>query len=224
MALDRETLTERVMRGGEKAAYSLIPEGSRADYEPAFAEYRDLSQAERNARAKELLAEAGYGPDNPLAFSFRYNTQEVLRRVAAAAVAMWERALDVEVSLLNSDLNVLNADLRSGDYEVARYQWFGEHRDPSTFLYLLESDAIGDNHSKYSNPEYDSLMQQAYASPDLAERMRLMAAAERIAMDAAPIAPLNFYVSKRLVKPYVKGINDNVRGINLGRYVSIDRP
>ncbi|MBT4741069.1 MAG: peptide ABC transporter substrate-binding protein [Rhodospirillaceae bacterium] len=224
MALDRETLTDRVMRGGEIAAYSLIPEGSRVGYEPAFADYRDLSQAERKARAKALLAEAGYGPENPLSFSFRYNTQEVLRRVAAAAAAMWQRDLDVEVSLLNSDLNVLNADLRNGDYEVARYQWFGEHRDPSTFLYLLESDAVGDNHSKYSNPEFDRLMQQAYASADIPERMRLMQAAERIIMDEAPIAPLNYYVSKRLVKPYVSGLENNVRGINLGRYVSVERP
>lgn len=224
MGLDREMLTERVMRGGERAAYSLIPEGSRAGYSPAFADYRELSQAERNARGKALLAEAGYGPENPLTFSFRYNTQEVLRRVAAAAAAMWQRGLGVQVNLLNSDLNVLNADLRNGDYEVARYQWFGEHTDPSTFLYLLESDAIGDNHSKYSNPKYDALMQASYASADLAERRRLMSEAERIVMDEAPIAPLNFYVSKRLVKPYVKGLENNVRGINLGRYVSIDRP
>jgi oligopeptide transport system substrate-binding protein len=224
MALDRETLTNRVMRGGEAGAYSLIPVGSREGYAPAFADYRDQSQSERNARAKALLAEAGYGPDNPLSFSFRYNTQEVLRRVAAAVAAMWQRGLDVNVSLLNSDLNVLNADLRNGDYEVARYQWFGEHRDPSTFLYLLESDAIGDNHSKYDNPAYDVLMQQAYASADIEQRMRLMAEAERIVMDEAPIAPLNFYVSKRLVKPFVKGLEDNVRGINLARYVSIERP
>ncbi len=221
MALDRETLTGRVMRGGETAAYSLIPEGSRQGYEPAYADYREVSQAERNARGKALLAEAGFGPDNPLSFSFRYNTQEVLRRVAAAAAAMWQRNLGVEVNLLNSDLNVLNADLRNGDYEVARYQWFGEHRDPSTFLYLLESDAVGDNHSKYSNPRFDALMQQAYASADIPERMRLMHDAERIVMEEAPIAPLNYYVSKRLVKPYVRGIGDNVRGINLGRYASI---
>lgn len=224
MALDRETLTARVMRGGEKAAYSLIPEGSRFGYEPAFADYRDQTQSERNERAKALLAEAGYGPENPLSFSFRYNSQEVLRRVAAAAAAMWQRGLGVNVSLLNSDLNVLNADLRNGDYEVARYQWFGEHRDPSTFLYLLESDAVGDNHSKYSNPEFDKLMQQAYASFDIPERMKLMAQAERIVMDDAPITPLNYYVSKRLVKPFVSGLENNVRGINLGRYVSVERP
>jgi oligopeptide transport system substrate-binding protein len=148
----------------------------------------------------------------------------VLRRVAAAAAAMWQRGLGVNVSLLNSDLNVLNADLRNGDYEVARYQWFGEHRDPSTFLYLLESDAVGDNHSKYSNPEFDKLMQQAYASFDIPERMKLMAQAERIVMDDAPITPLNYYVSKRLVKPFVSGLKNNVRGINLGRYVSVERP
>ncbi len=224
MAIDRETITDRVMRGGEMAAYSLIPVGSRQNYEPAFASYKDLSQTERVARAKELLAEAGYGPENPLSFSFRYNTQEVLRRVAAAISAMWQRNLGVQVSLLNSDLNVLNADLRNGDYEVARYQWFGEHRDPSTFLYLLESEAIGDNHSKYSNPEFDALMKEVYATADLATRMQLMHDAERIVMDDAPIAPLNYYVSKRIVKPYVSGIVDNVRGINLGRYVSLDRP
>lgn len=224
MAIDRDTIADRVMRGGEMPAYSLIPVGSRENYEPAFASFQNLSQAERVARAKELLAEAGYGPDNPLSFSFRYNTQEVLRRVAAAIAAMWQRSLDVQVSLLNSDLNVLNADLRNGDYEVARYQWFGEHRDPSTFLYLLETEAVGDNHSKYSNPAFDALMKEVYATADLEARMRLMQDAERIVMDDAPIAPLNYYVSKRIVKPYVKGILDNVRGINLGRYVSIDRP
>ena len=224
MAIDRETITDRVMRGGEVPGYSLIPEGSRAGYQPAFAFYKDMSPAERVARAKDLLAEAGFGPDNPLSFSFRYNTQEVLRRVAAAVSLMWQRNLGAEVSLLNSDLNVLNADLRNGDYEVARYQWFGEHADPSTFLYLLESDAIGDNHSKYKNAEYDALMREMYATADIGTRMKLMHDAERIVMDEAPIVPLNYYVSKRLVKPYVSGIGDNVRGINLGRYISVDRP
>ena len=210
------------MRGGEVPAYSLIPEASRAGYTPAFAPFRDQSMAERVAEAKALLAEVGYGPDNTLSFSFRYNTHEVLRRVAAAAAQMWQRALDVRVTLLNSDLNVLNADLRNGDYEVARYQWLGEYRDPSTFLYLLESDAVGDNHSKYSNPDFDALMKQMYDEPDVATRMALMREAEQIAMEDSPITPITYYVSKRLVNPRVKGYVPNVRGINLGRYMSVD--
>lgn len=222
MVLDRDVITQRVMRGGEKPAYSLIPEASRGTYRPAFPEFMEWSQTDRVARARELLAEAGFGPDNPLSFDFRYNTHEVLRRVAAAAAAMWQRSLGVEVTLLNSDLNVLNADLRNGDYEVARYQWLGEYRDPSTFLYLLESDAVGDNHSKFSHPEFDGLMNRMYDEPDIDTRMQLMQQAERIAMAEAPITPITYYVSKRLVNPKVQGLESNVRGINLSRYVSID--
>lgn len=224
MSIDREIIAERVMRGGERAAYSLIPPGSRMSYDPAFADYRDLSQADRVSRAKELLADAGFNSGNPLEFTFRYNSQEVLQRVAAALANMWERGLGARVTLLNSDLNVLNADLRNGDYEVARYQWFAEHRDPSSFLYLLESEAVGDNHSKFDNAEFDRLMRANYASADISERMRLMHDAERVAMELSPITPLTYYVSKRLVKPYVEGVADNVRGINLSRYVSVSRP
>ena len=224
LALDRDIITRRVMRGGELPAYSLIPEASRGTYEPAFPDYREKTQSERDAQAQALLAEAGFGPDNPLSFSFRYNTHEVIRRVAAAAAQMWQRSLGVQVTLLNSDLNVLNADLRNGDYEVARHQWLGEYRDPSTFLYLLESDAVGDNHSKYNNPKFDALMKTMYDEPDVQERHRLMNAAEKIAMEEAPIAPVTYYVSKRLLNPRVKGLEDNVRGINLGRYVSVGMP
>ena len=223
MTLDRDIITRRVMRGGEQPAHSVVPSGSRDGYNPAFASYRDVPMEDRVKQAKLLLAEAGFGPDDPLAFSFRYNTHEVLRRVAAAVAAMWQRSLGVEVTLLNSDLNVLNADLRNGDYEVARYQWLGEYRDPSTFLYLLESDAMGDNHSKFKNPEFDALMKTMYAEPDVVTRMRLMHEAERIVMDEAPITPITYYVSKRLVKPFVRGLENNIRGINLGRYVGVDR-
>lgn len=224
MTLDRDVITRRVMRGGERPAYSLVPPGSRAGYNPAFAPFRDQSLDVRTAEAKALLAEAGFGPDNPLSFSFRYNTHEVLRRVAAAVAAMWQRSLDVEVALLNSDLNVLNADLRNGDYQVARYQWLGEYRDPSTFLYLLESDAVGDNHSKFNNPVFDQIMKTMYAEPDIEKRMALMQQAEQIAMEEAPITPITYYVSKRLVKPFIRGLENNIRGINLGRYIAVDRP
>jgi oligopeptide transport system substrate-binding protein len=168
----------------------MTPVGSRTGYEPAYAVYHNLSQYERTAQAKALLADAGFGPDNPLSFSFRYNTQEVLRRLAVAAAAMWQHGLGVEVTLLNSDLNVLNADDK-----VTRCQWFGEHHDPSTFLYLVESGAIGDNHSKYNNPVFDTLMKKMYAECNIQERMGLIHDAECIIMDEAPIAPITYYVS-----------------------------
>ena len=36
----------------------------------------EMTQAERDAEAKRLMEEAGYGPDNPLSFEMMYNTDE----------------------------------------------------------------------------------------------------------------------------------------------------
>jgi len=222
MTLDREMFAEKIMRGGEVPAYSLIPEVMRKGYVPPPSPWQGLPPAGRLARAKALLAEAGYGPGRPLVFTFRYNTDDIQRRIVLAAAQIW-KSLGVEAKPQNSDLNVLNADLRNGDYEVARYQWFAEYADPTSFLYLLESSAVGDNHSKYANPAYDALMQRVYAEADTARRNALMREAEAIVLAEAPITPINYYVSKRLAKPYVKGLDANPRGINISRYVRIEK-
>ena len=222
MTLDREMFVDKIMRGGELAAYSLIPEVMRKGYVPPPSPWHNVPMAERMTKAKALLAEAGYGPDKPLRFTFRYNTDDIQRRVALAAAQVW-KTMGVESQLQNSELNILNADLRNGDYEVARYQWFAEYADPTSFLYLLESTTVGDNHSKYNNPEYDAVMQKVYQEADIAKRTNLMREAEAIALRDSPITPINFYVSKRLAKPYVKGMDANPRGINISRYVTIER-
>ncbi len=222
MTLDREMFVGKIMRGGELAAYSLIPEVMRKGYVPPPSPWHNVPMAERMTKAKALLAEAGYGPDKPLRFTFRYNTDDIQRRVALAAAQVW-KTMGVESQLQNSELNILNADLRNGDYEVARYQWFAEYADPTSFLYLLESTTVGDNHSKYNNPEYDAVMQKVYQEADIAKRTNLMREAEAIALRDSPITPINFYVSKRLAKPYVKGMDANPRGINISRYVTIER-
>lgn len=222
MTLDREMFAEKIMRSGEPPAYSLIPTVVRKGYVPAASPWQGVPMAERTAKAKALLAEAGFGPDKPLKFTFRYNTDDVQRRVALAASQVW-KAMGVEAQLQNSDLNVLNADLRNGDYEVARYQWFAEYADPTSFLYLLDSTSVGDNYSKYNNPEYDAVMQRVYQEVDAAKRLALMRDAEAIALRDSPITPINFYVGKRLAKPYVKGLDANPRGINISRWVSIEK-
>ncbi len=222
LALDRNTIAEKVMRGGEVAADSLIPIGGRDGYTPPKAPWVGFSMSERIAKARALLTEAGYGPGKPLKFSFRYNTSDVQKRVAVAAAGMW-KAVGAEVELLNSDLNTINASLRNGDYEAARYQWLAEYNDPSTFLYLLETDDVGDNHAKYSNPAFDDLMRRAYATVDMTARAKLMEQAEAIALADAPLTPVTYYVNRQLVKPYVKGWDDNIRGLHFDRWIKIER-
>jgi ABC-type oligopeptide transport system substrate-binding subunit len=222
LVLDRQTVADKVERGGEGPADSLVPPGARQGYVPPPAPWTGLAMAERIAKAKALLADAGYGPAKPLKFGFRYNTTEVQKRVAVAAAGMW-KAVGAEVELINSDLNTINTSLRNGEFEAARYQWLAEYSDPSSFLYLLESDNVGDNHAKYANPAYDALMRRAYATVDAAARTKLMEQAEAIALNDTPLTPVTFYVTKQLVKPYVKGWDDNARGMHFSRWVRLEK-
>jgi ABC-type oligopeptide transport system substrate-binding subunit len=222
MVLDREAIAEKVARGGEIPAHSLIPPGAREGYVPPPAPWVGLPMAERITKAKAMLAEAGYGPAKPLRFSFRYNTSEVQKRIAVAAASMW-KAVGADVELLNSDFNMVNASLRNGDYDAARYQWLAEYTDPASFLYLLESVNVGDNHAKYANPAFDELMNKAHATVDRAARAALMQQAEALALNESPLTPVTYYVAKRLVKTNVSGWEDNVRGINQSRWVRIKR-
>ncbi len=218
MAMNREVITQRITKGGEPPAYSLMPPDILNYPDGPTVDFAAWDHGQRVKRARELLAEAGFGPGQPLKFTLRYNTNEQHKRVAVAASAMWKQ-LGVEVALENSEAKVLVADIRAGDFQVARASWFGEVRDAMTYLELLHSDSGPINRSGFSDPKFDRLVDQARQTPDVAERARLMRAAEQIGLDQQPIMPINFYVSKRLIKPHVGGWVDNARGIHLARYL-----
>lgn len=88
MAIDREFLAEEIWGGTMLPGYSLVPPGINNYGEPAYLPYKDLSMFDREEQAAALLAEAGYGPDNPLRIELRYNTSENHRNTATAIADM----------------------------------------------------------------------------------------------------------------------------------------
>lgn len=221
MALNREVITQRITGAGEQPAYGLVPPGVFNYPRPARATFADMPHNERVKQARALLAEAGFGPGNPLEFTLRYNTNEQHKRVAVAASAMWKQ-LGVKVSLLNNEMKVLVADIRAGDFQLARASWFAEVRDAMTYLDLLHSTSGPINQSGYDNEAFDALVDKARGSADLTARAELMRQAEQMAVDAQPIMPLNFYMARNLVRPRIKGWVDNNRGIHLARYLYLE--
>lgn len=222
MAIDREAITYKVMKTGELPAYSFVPPGTANYSEPAYVAWKDTPQAERATRAKALLAEAGFGSDNPLKFTLSYNTSENHKRIAIAVAAMWKQ-IGVEVELLNTDVKVHYDKLKQGDFDVARAGWIADYNDPQNFLYLLESSTGPLNYGGYSNAEFNRLMDEANTTVDLERRAALMREAEALAMADQPVIPIYYYVSKNLVQRYVKGWQPNTKDIHRSRFISIER-
>jgi oligopeptide transport system substrate-binding protein len=71
-------------------------------------------------RPSACLEEAGYGPDNPLAFEYIHRSTDDNPKVAPVAQANWaEIAPWVKPTIVKQDTKVLYARLRQSDFQVA---------------------------------------------------------------------------------------------------------
>jgi oligopeptide transport system substrate-binding protein len=221
LAVDRETLVRVVLGAGELPAWSIVPPGL-PGYQPRADNAAGLDRDSREAKARQLYRAAGYGKGRELLVELRFNTSSLHRRMAVAVAAMWKQVLGVGTELINEEWKVFVNNRRQGVItQVFRGGWIADFADPESFLDLFRSGNEL-NTTFYANTRYDALLDQAGLLQG-ARRMAALQQAELALMRDMPVIPLYYYVSRHLVKPGVRGFEDNVRDIHLSRYLSLDR-
>src|SRR6201999_2240275 len=112
-----------------------------ADYPgAAHLGFEALSQGQRLAKARALMAEMGYGPNNHFHTTFDTSTLPDSKRIAGALQAMLHDAY-IDVDIVTSDPQFYYKKLQEGDFDLATSAWIGDFNDPGTFLDLLQSDS-----------------------------------------------------------------------------------
>jgi oligopeptide transport system substrate-binding protein len=220
MAIDRDALTDKITNAGELPAYGWVPPGL-PGYEQQTVDYAKMSQADREAKAKALLKEAGYGPDKPLKVDLLYNTNENHKKIAIAIAGMWKKVLGVQTSLVNQEWKVYLESRQQKHYEVSRAGWIGDYQDPINFIDQYLSYAGVRNVSGYDDKKYDDLVAKSALTSDQAARFKLLEEAEKMFLDDHAMIPIYFYVSKHLVSQKVQGWKDNLLDYHLDRYLSL---
>jgi len=190
LAINRDVIVENVLAGGQFPAYTFTPAAT-AGFEVPDVASASMTQEERNAMAQELMAEAGYGEDNPLTTSIVYNTSDSHRSVAVAISQMWKQTLGVETELSNMEWQTFLEARANGDFDIARGGWCGDYNEASTFLDLMQSGS-GYNDSKFVNDEVDELLAEAKTAEDATP---LYTRVEEIIDAEAPVAPIYFYTN-----------------------------
>ena len=215
MAVDRGWIATKMVDAGNLPAQGLLPPGLVAgrSFAPDWAK---LDRQQRLRLARKLLTEAGYGPSHRLRFEIRFNSSTEHRRAAVAMATMW-RELGVEATLLNSEASLHFDSLKRADFQLARSGWIADLPAPENFLAVHRSDTGAQNYSGYANPDYDAALDRATAEPDAKRRAGLMREAERILMNDMPILPLYFYASRSLVRPEIRGWQDNPGNVHPSR-------
>ena len=98
LAIDREVLEGKIVKGEAIPDYSYAGGFDPAYKGPMIAE-ASMSQADREALAKELFAKAGYGPDNPLKLNIVSTVSEDATRRAQGVSLMWKKVLGVDATV-----------------------------------------------------------------------------------------------------------------------------
>ena len=218
MAIDRDFITQKLMRGGQASAYTLVPPGVANYPGGALPHWAGWPLAKRQAEARRLLAAAGYGPGHPLKFELKQRNTADPMLIYPAVQADW-KDIGVQATLAPEEAQIAYADYRARNFEAADAAWIADYNDPTTFLNQLKSNTGQQNYSDYANPAYDALLDKADHEIDLVRRGQELAQAERLAMEDATIAPVFHYVSKNLVSPKLTGWVPNIADWHRTRYV-----
>lgn len=214
LALDRKLIVERVAQGGQAPATGFVPPGmtgypasTKLGFDPA--------------RARQLLAEAGYpGGQGFPEKEILINTSEAHRKIAEAIQAMWRENLGIDVGIYNQEWKVYLDSQSKLDYDLSRAGWIADYAHPMTFLEIFTS-GNGNNDTGWANAQYDALVRQAQRAANEPDRMRLMQQAEAILLDELPILPIYWYTRVYLKDPRVQGWHPTATDNHPYKYVSI---
>ena len=154
------------------------------------------------AKAKQLLAEAGY----PNGFKAKLKNTPTYSFLGNAGIAVQDqlKAVGIEFEIISLEWSVfLNDYLVKKDYE-AFVSGFSAFVDPHT---ALDTYVTGrqNNFLNYSNPKYDELIAKGAATSDQAERAKIYREAQTIFTEDAAMIMLYAANEYEAMQSYVKG-------------------
>ena len=200
-AVDRDIIVKNVLKGGQFPAYNFTPAAT-AGFKMPTIDYAQWTQKQRDAKAVELLAQAGYGKGmKTLKFDMLYNSSEAHKKVATVLSQMWKQKLGVQAVLANQEWKTFLKTRISADFELARGAWCGDYNEASTFLDLLTTESSY-NHGKWLQPKVDTLMMGAKTSSTANVNYTQV---EQMMADEMPVIPLYHYSEAMMHKPNFKG-------------------
>ena len=131
--VDRELLSDRVFLQQAEPLYSMMP-NTFAAYKPVFEERYGNGNVER---ARELLKEAGFSPENPLVLEIWYPTTSVSRNLASITLkGQFQRDLKdwIRVEIHNVEPATYFKYIEEGTYPTAIVFWYPDFIDPDNYV------------------------------------------------------------------------------------------
>ncbi len=226
MAIDKESLTEVILKDGSTALNGVVPEGFFKS--PAGEDFRDLNGDFNTGTVEEAqklwakgLEETGA---TDVAISINIADSEDHKKVAEYIQAQLEDnlpglKLDIKAVPFAQRLEIEKAI----EYDLSLSSWGPDYSDPMTYLDMwLEGGSA--NRMDYSNPELEKLVESARTETDLEKRYQMLLDIEKILLEEdAAIVPLYQDGTAVLMRNKVKNLLVHPTGASFSyKWVTIE--
>ena len=202
LAIDKREIATIVLGDQVVPATGILPPGF-----PAF--NSSVSGYEFDPElAKQLLLDSKYGDDldnmPPITITTPGSFGANVSLDMEVVLAMWEKNLGIRTGFQQTEFATFLKDLNKRRFQMFDTGWIADSPDPENFLDILFYSDSSNNHTNYSNPEVDSLLEKARIETDETLRFNIYNQVEQTILDDAPWVPL-WYSGERylLVKPNV---------------------
>ena len=99
--------------------------------------------------------------------------------------------LGIDIKVESMPFKSRLARMTSKDFDMIFAGWGPDYNDPMTYLDMFET-GNGNNHSGYSNPEYDELLDKVRTEADKEKRFGYLVELEKMLLDDMPVGPVYF--------------------------------
>ena len=200
IAIDRDAMVKGLYDNAAYPGLGIIPPGvagfdaTRAPiaYDPEL--------------AKKLMADAGY-PDGKGLPPVKITSTEPNKNDLAYYASQLNKVLGMPIEIEVVERGNFIKSMNAGEVAFFPWAWSADYKDALTFLNPMWYSTSKFNRPRWSNAEYDALIDKALQTPDEKARLALYQQAEDVAR--ADWGPCPTTVRKQLVlkKPNVEGLH-----------------
>ncbi len=221
-AIDRESITEDVLKDGSTPAYTAVPpdfatgpDGS--DFSADQTRYADVCGYDADKALEywnQGLSELGI---TSLTLDMVVDADDAPQKVAQVLKEQWETTLPgLTVNLVIEPKKQRVEDMQNGDFQLGLTRWGPDYADPMTYLGMWVT-GNSNNYGLWSNEEYDAIIAECTTGDlctDAEGRWERLYDAEKIVMDEAVIFPLYAQCNAEMVSSNVSGIEFHPVALN----------
>ncbi len=220
-AINREKWIQIFTNGTGRKADGVLP--PRVSDRP---EKNKLKYDFDRARAKELLAKAGYpqGAGLPV-LNFDLRGADALNRELGDFFTDELAAIGIQLNVIYNSFAAFNEKMKAGKVQIAHGGWTLDYPDPENVLQLFYGPKAtpGPNESNFRHPEFDKLFEQFAVLPPGAKRAALVARMDAIVQEEAPWALGYYQTNYRVTQPWLLNFRAADLIVNKVKYLRVDR-